>query len=101
METTDYLEVDKPIPGQNYACISFVSPDEIIKQKELFLFNKYMNQRCGEYENAIDEIIKKCSDELKNKVFLSIRDKDMVSHDYNQYIGITLQNIFHNIITIH
>ena len=30
----DFLEVDKPIPGQNYACLSFVSPENIIKQKE-------------------------------------------------------------------
>ena len=27
MEKTDYLEVDNPIPGQNYTCISFISPD--------------------------------------------------------------------------
>ena len=36
MSDEDYLEVDKPIPGQNYTCISFVSPDDCIKQKELF-----------------------------------------------------------------
>ena len=24
---TDYLEVDDPLPGQNYVCISFVSPE--------------------------------------------------------------------------
>ena len=73
MEKVDYLEVDNPIPGQNYMCISFVSPDEMIKQKELFLFNKYMNQRCGELENNLSEIIKKCSDEVKNNI-----QKDMV-----------------------
>ena len=75
MEKVDYLEVDKPIPGQNYACISFISPDELIKQKELFLFNKYMNQRCGELEKNIGECIKKCSDELKNKIQRDIVDK--------------------------
>jgi len=75
MEKVDYLEVDNPIPGQNYTCISFVSPDEIIKQKELFLFNKFMNQRCGELENDLSEIIKKCDDELKNKIQRDIVDK--------------------------
>ena len=34
--------------------------------------------------------------ELKERVFLSVRDISMINHDYNQYIGITLQNIFHN-----
>ena len=75
MEKVDYLDVDKPIPGQNYTCISFVSPDEIMKQKELFLFNKYMNQRCGELENSVSEVIKKCSDELKNKIERDIVEK--------------------------
>ena len=75
MEKADYLEVDNPIPGQNYTCISFVSPDETMKQKELFLFNKYMNQRCGELEHDLSEIIKKCSDEVKNNIQKDMIDK--------------------------
>ena len=34
----DLLEDDKPIAGQKFVCISFVSPDKILKQKEIFLF---------------------------------------------------------------
>ena len=75
MDKVDYLDVDKPIPGQNYTCISFVSPDELMKQKELFLFNKYMNQRCGELENQVEEVIKKCSDDIKNKIERDIVEK--------------------------
>ena len=30
----DFLEVDKPVPGQNYCCISFVSPDKVLEKKE-------------------------------------------------------------------
>ena len=36
----DFLDVDKPLPGQNYYCISFVSPDKVIQQKELFMQNR-------------------------------------------------------------
>ena len=57
MADEDYLEVDKPLPGQNYVCMSFISPENTYKQKELFYFNKFMNQRCGEYEQSIDKII--------------------------------------------
>ena len=32
----DYLEVDPPIPGQNYVCLSFVSPEDTIKKRSLF-----------------------------------------------------------------
>ena len=33
----DYLEVDDPIAGQQYACLSFVSPEAFIKKKEGFM----------------------------------------------------------------
>jgi hypothetical protein len=39
----DFLEVDKPIPGQNYSCISFISPENVLKNKELFLLRKFLN----------------------------------------------------------
>ena len=70
-EKVDYLEVDNPIPGQNYACISFVSPEKLLKSKELFLYSKFISQRCGELEKKLDEIIENSSDELRN----SIKDK--------------------------
>jgi hypothetical protein len=67
-DTTDYLEVDNPVPGQNYVCVSFISPEATLAQKELFMFSKYMTQRCGEFENKIEEIVKKSSDELRNTI---------------------------------
>ena len=33
----DFLEVDQKIPGQNYCCISFISPEKVIEQKNTFL----------------------------------------------------------------
>lgn len=33
----DFLEVDQPIPGQNFCCLSFVSPEKTLQQKETFL----------------------------------------------------------------
>ena len=37
----DYLDVDKPLPGQNYYCISFVSPEKVLSQKEQYMFYHY------------------------------------------------------------
>jgi len=37
----DYLDVDKPISGQNFYCVSFVSPDKILEQKDKFMFYHY------------------------------------------------------------
>ena len=38
----DLLDEDKPLAGQKFACISFVSPEEIIKQKNLFFFQEFL-----------------------------------------------------------
>ena len=38
----DFLEVDQPIAGQNFVCISFISPEKVIKQKEIFFMNHFL-----------------------------------------------------------
>ena len=38
----DLLDEDKPISGQKFVCLSFISPEEHIKNKQLFYFEKYL-----------------------------------------------------------
>tara|TARA_B100000900_G_scaffold406358_1_gene417261 strand:- start:204 stop:1088 length:885 start_codon:yes stop_codon:yes gene_type:complete len=38
----DLLDEDKPIAGQKFACVSFVSPENILKKKELYFFNEFV-----------------------------------------------------------
>lgn len=38
----DVLEVDKPISGQQYCCMSFISPEQILVQKEHFKFEQFV-----------------------------------------------------------
>jgi len=38
----DVLDEDKAIAGQKFACLSFISPENIIKQREMFLFEKFV-----------------------------------------------------------
>jgi hypothetical protein len=40
----DLLEEDKPIAGQKFVCVSFVSPDKILKQKEMFFFEEFLKK---------------------------------------------------------
>lgn len=44
MNYVDLLEEDKPIAGQKFVCVSFVSPDKILKQKEVFLFEQFLKK---------------------------------------------------------
>ena len=38
----DLLEEDKPIAGQKFVCVSFVSPEKILKQKSIFYFEQFL-----------------------------------------------------------
>ena len=40
----DLLEEDKPLAGQKFVCVSFVSPEKILKQKELFFFEEFLKK---------------------------------------------------------
>jgi len=40
----DLLDEDKSIAGQKFCCISFISPENILKNKKIFLFNKFVEQ---------------------------------------------------------
>ena len=40
----DLLDEDKPISGQKFSCISFISPEKVLKQKNLFLFEEFIKQ---------------------------------------------------------
>jgi hypothetical protein len=40
----DMLEEDKPVAGQRFVCVSFVSPEKVIKQREMYNFQQYLKQ---------------------------------------------------------
>lgn len=40
----DLLDEDKSIAGQKFACISFISPEKVIKQREMFEFKQFLKQ---------------------------------------------------------
>lgn len=86
----DYLEVDDRIPGQNYVCISFVSPEDTLKQKEFYLYHRFMNQICGEVEFALDQKLKppEGSDEDTNNEYAGINTKfvEAMKQEMRNYI---------------
>jgi hypothetical protein len=40
----DILDEDKPLSGQKFACLSFISPETLIKKRELFFFEEFVKQ---------------------------------------------------------
>jgi hypothetical protein len=54
-DTTDdkkevYLEADREIPGQHYVCLSFISPNKVLKNKDLFYFRKFLTDYEVQYK---------------------------------------------------
>ena len=52
MQKIDLLDEDTPIAGQKFVCVSFVSPENIIKKKELFFFERFLKTYDFEKNNS-------------------------------------------------
>ena len=53
----DFLEVDNSINGQKYVLLSFVTPEKVLKRKELFTFHKYLKHKDENYELTHDKFV--------------------------------------------
>jgi hypothetical protein len=62
----DHLEVDKPISTQNFVCVSFLSPEKILKSKEEFTFYHYYKCKIQEHQTRLktnmDTLLEKAED---------------------------------------
>lgn len=45
-----YLEADKEIPGQHYCCLSFVSPNKVLKNKDIYYFSEFLKDYEVQYK---------------------------------------------------
>ncbi len=45
---TDFLDADRPIPGQNFVCLSFLSPEAAIKERYLTYVKKFLEDLTAE-----------------------------------------------------
>ena len=55
----DYLEEDAEIRGQRYACLSFVSPEKILDNKNVFTFTKFTEQFCSDVNELFSNMKEK------------------------------------------
>lgn len=62
----DFLEVDSKIPGQNFVCLSFISPEKVLKQKEVYFTTKFLEHLFnGEDKYTLDMKEKMMNDKTK------------------------------------
>ena len=51
----DLLEEDKPVAGQKFVCMSFVSPEKILKQKEPYFFEEFLKK--WDFSKSMDKFV--------------------------------------------
>jgi hypothetical protein len=76
----DLLEEDKPIAGQKFTCISFVSPEKIIKQKELFYFEEFLKK--WDVNKSMEKFVQFLNF-ISYKYHISFED---VSNDFKDFV---------------
>ena len=59
---TDYLDIDPPINGQNYVCLSFVSPEDIIEDRHAFNVSKYLQSIAKSEDKDFDKLMSQYKD---------------------------------------
>ena len=77
----DFLEQDPQIRGQNYVCLSFLSPDDVIKSKDAYIISAYMKSLCQrntELVNGLEVLFPDKTNEIR-----SIKEQYSVFFDSN------------------
>ena len=85
----DYLEQDEPIRNQNFVCLSFISPEEVLVNKDRYYFEKYITEftsKTNEMLTTLKNIFPDKQEELRilsdNYDFLFEANK---IHDHYKY----------------
>jgi hypothetical protein len=75
-----YLEADKEIPGQHYCCLSFISPNKVLADKNLYFISEFLKDYEIQYRikatetflmaqaAKLQETLSKAQDRLENLI---------------------------------
>ena len=91
----DFLEQDEPIRGQAYACISFISPEEVVKKKEIFQLQSFVKAMAQDVDGLLSALTEKyAGEEFVQDMVGSIRERyayltkpDEMQMEFNNYVA--------------
>ena len=84
----DLLDEDKAIAGQKFVCLSFISPEKILKQKEHFYFGKFLKH--FDFNKSMEKF-----NQFLN--FLSFKynlKQDLIQEDFKEYLKEEREKLF-------
>jgi hypothetical protein len=77
----DFLDQDMPIRGQNYVCLSFLSPEDVIRDKNVFVFNRFLGTVATDIGELLTNLGAKFSDDS------DVQDMIWALKDRYSYVG--------------
>lgn len=89
----DFLDQDPPLRNQNFFCVSFISPEDVIQNKEVFFFHKFLNCFAKDLNEFFDLTTEKFSnDKVVTEMLGSLRERydylfnsSALGHEYSHY----------------
>jgi len=93
-EKKDYLSVDASIPGQNYVCMSFVSPEKLIQDFKGFQMCKFLQSYCKEQDLKYDELYSKFEDYIYKYSEELERDFDEKNEYKTSMRGVKVRGVY-------
>jgi len=90
----DFLEVDPKIPGQNYVCLSFVSPEKILKQKEVFFATKFLDYLINDKDLIVQDIREKM---LNKEILINYDNVNKLYEDWKYLKNDDMEHEFHEL----
>ena len=76
----DLCDEDPPIAGQKFACLSFISPEKILKKREVYMFEEFLKQ--WDFKKSMDKFF----DFIHFISFKHGLDSETILNDYNEFI---------------
>lgn len=77
----DLCDEDPPIAGQKFACLSFISPEKLLKQREVFMFEEFLKQ--WDFKKSMDKFF----DFIHFISFKHGLDVETIMNDYTEFIA--------------
>ena len=77
----DLCDEDQPIAGQKFACLSFISPEKMLKKREIYMFEEFLKQ--WDFKKSMDKFF----DFIH---FISYKygvDVENIMNDYTEFIA--------------
>lgn len=77
----DYLDIDPRIPGQTYVAMSFLSPEDVIVQKDTYVFSEYIKNFSVQVLNMFEGLKKAYPDKLTDIEYIMRNNEHFLTQD--------------------